>query len=93
MLSVIGAAMTAIASFLVGPLSLAGLVAPHLARLIGFVGARHQLFASLLLGAIMLMLADWLSRVVIYPYQVPVGVFAALIGGPYLLWLLSRSRV
>lgn len=92
-LSVIAAAMTAIASFLVGPLSLAGLVAPHLARLIGFVGARHQLLASLIIGAIMLMLADWLSRVVIYPYQVPVGVFAALIGGPYLLWLLSRSRV
>jgi iron complex transport system permease protein len=91
-LAVIAALMTAVASFLVGPLSLAGLVAPHLARLIGFSGARQQLLASLMLGAAMLILADWLSRVVIYPYQVPVGVFAALIGGPYLLWLLARME-
>jgi iron complex transport system permease protein len=91
-LAVIAALMTAVASFLVGPLSLAGLVAPHLSRLIGFSGARQQLFASLMLGAAMLILADWLSRVVIYPYQVPVGVFAALIGGPYLLWLLARME-
>ncbi|AYD00332.1 Fe(3+)-hydroxamate ABC transporter permease FhuB [Neorhizobium sp. NCHU2750] len=91
-LAVLSALMTAVASFLVGPLSLAGLVAPHLSRLIGFSGARQQLFASLMIGAAMLILADWLSRVVIYPYQVPVGVFAALIGGPYLLWLLARME-
>lgn len=91
-LAVLSALMTAVASFLVGPLSLAGLVAPHLARLIGLTGARQQLLASLMIGAAMLILADWLSRVVIYPYQVPVGVFAALIGGPYLLCLLARME-
>jgi ferric hydroxamate transport system permease protein len=91
-LAVLAALMTAVASFLVGPLSLAGLVAPHLARLVGLTGARQQLLASLMIGAAMLILADWLSRVVIYPYQVPVGVFAALIGGPYLLWLLARME-
>jgi ferric hydroxamate transport system permease protein len=91
-LAVLAALMTAVASFLVGPLSLAGLVAPHLARLIGCQGARQQLLASLMIGAAMLIGADWLSRVVIYPYQVPVGVFAALIGGPYLLWLLARME-
>ncbi len=90
-LATLAALMTAVASFLVGPLSLAGLVAPHLARLIGLTGARQQLLASLLIGAAMLIGADWLSRVVIYPYQVPVGVFAALIGGPYLLWLISHT--
>ncbi len=91
-LAILSALMTAVASFLVGPLSLAGLVAPHLARLVGFTAARQQLLASLLIGAAMLVGADWLSRVVIYPYQVPVGVFAALIGGPYLLWLLARME-
>lgn len=90
-LAVLAALMTAVASFLIGPLSLAGLVAPHLARLIGLTGVRQQLFASLMIGAAMLIGADWLSRVVIYPYQVPVGVFAALIGGPYLLWLIART--
>jgi iron complex transport system permease protein len=89
-LAVLAALMTAVASFLVGPLSLAGLVAPHLARLIGLANVRQQLLASLMIGSAMLISADWLSRVVIYPYQVPVGVFAALIGGPYLLWLTAR---
>lgn len=90
MLALLAAMMTAVASFLVGPLSLTGLVAPHLARLLGLSNARQQLFAALVLGAAILIGADWLSRVVIYPYQVPVGVFAALLGGPYLLWLLAR---
>ena len=92
-LAILAALMTAIASFLVGPLSLAGLIAPHLARLAGFHRPGHQLAASVLFGAGVLMTADWLSRVVIYPYQVPVGLFAALIGGPYLIWLLSRKDI
>ncbi|OWV70666.1 iron ABC transporter [Rhizobium sp. R634] len=90
-LAILAALMTAIASFLVGPLSLTGLIAPHLARLAGFRSPGHQLAASLIFGAGVLTAADWLARVVIYPYQVPVGLFAALIGGPYLIWLLSRS--
>ncbi len=92
-LAVLAALMTAIASFLVGPLSLTGLIAPHLARLAGFGRPAHQLAASVLSGAGVLMTADWLSRVVVYPYQVPVGLFAALIGGPYLIWLLSRKDI
>ena len=91
-LAVLAALLTAIPSFLVGPLSLTGLIAPHLARLIGFRSAIKQLIASLLLGAILLTVADWLSRVVIFPYEVPVGLFAALIGGPYLIWFLTRKE-
>lgn len=91
-LSILAALLTAIASFLVGPLSLTGLVAPHLARLMGFRGTIGQLAASLLLGAMLLVLADWLSRTVIFPYEVPVGLFAALIGGPYLIWFLTRKE-
>ncbi|MEZ2132088.1 MULTISPECIES: Fe(3+)-hydroxamate ABC transporter permease FhuB [unclassified Sinorhizobium] len=91
-LATIAALMTAIASFLVGPLSLTGLIAPHLARLVGFRTPGFQLAASMLIGAGVLTAADWLSRVAIYPYQVPVGLFAALIGGPYLVWLLTRRE-
>jgi len=54
--------------------------------------ASDNLLAAMLIGAGLLLVADWLSRVVIYPYQVPVGLFAALIGGPYLLWLLGRKE-
>ncbi|GAK68776.1 Fe(3+)-ferrichrome ABC transporter permease protein [Agrobacterium rubi TR3 = NBRC 13261] len=91
-LAMFAALMTAIASFLVGPLSLTGLIAPHLARLIGFQKPHHQLTAAILIGAGILMAADWLSRVVIYPYQTPVGLFASLIGGPYLLWLMASKK-
>jgi len=85
------ALLTGTASLLIGPLSLIGLVGPHLARLSGFVHGRHQLAAAIVFGAALMVLADWLSRVVVFPYQVPVGLFAALIGGPYLIWLLSRG--
>ncbi|WP_267549079.1 Fe(3+)-hydroxamate ABC transporter permease FhuB [Rhizobium rhizogenes] len=91
-LAVLAALLTAIPSYLVGPLSLTGLIAPHLARLIGFRSTIHQLIASVLLGAMLLTIADWLSRMVIFPYEVPVGLFAALIGGPYLIWFLTRKE-
>ncbi len=92
MLAILAALMTAVSTFLVGPLSLTGLVAPHLARLLGFRKTHHQLAATVFLGAIVMMTADWLARIVIYPYQIPTGLFAALIGGPYLLWLLGRRE-
>lgn len=90
-LALLAALMTAIATFFVGPLSLTGLLAPHLARLLGFSGGRLFPFAAALLGAGLLVLADFLGRTVAYPYQIPVGFFAALVGGPYLIWLLQRK--
>ncbi len=63
----------------------------HLARLLGFVRPLPFLGASVLLGAVLLILADWLGRNVAFPYQIPVGFFAALIGGPYLIFLLQRG--
>jgi iron complex transport system permease protein len=90
-LAVLAALLTVMASFVVGPLSLIGLMAPHLARMTGFSRAREQLIAALLLGAALLILADWLARLVVFPYQVPTGLFAALIGAPYLIWLLHRG--
>ena len=63
-----------------------------LSRLTGFARGNHRLLASLLIGCATMILADWLSRVIAFPYQVPVGLFAALIGGPYLIWLLSRGE-
>ena len=90
-LAAMAALATAVASLLVGPLSLIGLIAPHLARLAGFARSRDQLLAAMLIGCGVMILADWLARLVVFPYQVPVGLFAALIGGPYLIWLLNRG--
>lgn len=90
-LAVFASVLTAVSSFLVGPLSMIGLIAPHLARLIGFARGRDQLIAAVLIGCGVMITADWLSRVIAFPYQVPVGLFATLIGGPYLVWLLNRG--
>jgi iron complex transport system permease protein len=91
-LALAAALLSGIASLLVGPLSLIGLIAPHLARMLGFGRAREQLAASIVLGFLVMVAADWLSRTLFFPYQVPVGLFASLIGGPYLIWLLNRGR-
>nr|CAD6410075.1 Fe(3+)-hydroxamate ABC transporter permease FhuB [Rhizobium sp. Q54] len=91
LLALLAALLTAAGSFVAGPLSLTGLVAPHLARMSGFRRPGHQLAAALMIGAGLLVAADWLSRLVIYPYQIPLGLFSTLISGPYLLWLLGRK--
>ncbi|WP_338042199.1 iron chelate uptake ABC transporter family permease subunit [Microvirga brassicacearum] len=69
------------ASFLVGPLSLIGLIAPHLARLLGFARGRDHISAAIIIGCGVMILADWLPRVIAFPYPIPVWLFAALIGG------------
>ncbi|MGO8227439.1 iron chelate uptake ABC transporter family permease subunit, partial [Rhizobium ruizarguesonis] len=70
-LAALAALATAVASLLVGPLSLIGLIAPHLARLAGFARSRDQLPAAMLIGSAVMITADWLARLVIFPYQVP----------------------
>ncbi|MEW5420762.1 Fe(3+)-hydroxamate ABC transporter permease FhuB [Amorphus sp. 3PC139-8] len=85
------ALMAAIASLIVGPLSLVGLIGPHLARLSGFARGTHQLVASALIGAELMILVDWLGRTIAFPYQIPAGLLAAVVGGSYLIWLLRRT--
>ena len=87
----LAALMTALAANYVGPLSFVGLIAPHLARLLGLGRAREQLAGAIALGALLMVLADWLSRVAAFPYQLPLGIFASLIGGPYLIYLLGKG--
>lgn len=81
---------TGAASVLVGPLSFIGLMAPHIALRAGFTHARDQLIAACLFGAVLMTLADFGARSVTFPYELPLGLFAALIGAPYLVWSLAR---
>jgi ferric hydroxamate transport system permease protein len=89
-LLVTAASMTAVGTVVIGPMSFVGLMAPHLARLLGFTRARSALLVTMLIGATLMVVADWLGRVVIFPQQMPAGVIAALIGAPWLMWLLRR---
>ncbi|WP_166366233.1 Fe(3+)-hydroxamate ABC transporter permease FhuB [Pseudomonas akapageensis] len=86
----LSALMTACATVVIGPLSFIGLLAPHLTRMLGLVRARAQLAGAILLGALVMVAADWLGRNVLYPYQMPAGLLAALIAGPYLMMQLWR---
>jgi ABC-type Fe3+-siderophore transport system permease subunit len=82
--------LTAASTLLVGPLSLVGLMAPHIARSLGVCRAREQLFASAAVGALLMVLAQWCGNLLLFPNEMPAGLMAALIGGPYLLWSLLR---
>jgi iron complex transport system permease protein len=89
---VFGSLLTGIAVALAGLIAFVGLLVPHLARLM--VGANHRLLlpASMLLGALVLLVADTLARMVIAPQELPVGLVTALLGTPWLLILLHRAR-
>ncbi|MBF8187206.1 iron ABC transporter permease [Nonomuraea sp. K274] len=84
--------LTATAVAAVGVVGFVGLIAPHAAR--ALAGGRHSraLPVAALLGALLVSLADTLGRTVIAPAQVPAGLVTALIGTPYFVWLLWRSR-
>lgn len=80
--------LTAAATLIVGPLSFVGLMAPHIARRLGFARCLPQLASSALLGSIIMVCADLLGRTVHFPWQLPAGLLSALIGAPFLLALL-----
>jgi ABC-type enterobactin transport system permease subunit len=84
----VGLTATAVAA--AGPIAFVALVVPQVAvRLAG--GSRPPLLASGLLGAVLVLVADLLTRTVL-PQALPVGILTALVGAPYLLWLLVRGR-
>jgi ABC-type Fe3+-siderophore transport system permease subunit len=91
-LLIIGVASTAAAVSVVGTLGFVGLVAPHMARIL--VGNNHRKLVPLaaIMGAILVVVADAIGRIVLSPSEVPSGIVTALIGTPYFLWLLWRSR-
>lgn len=75
-----------------GPIAFVGLVVPHVARRIGGVDYRWVVPYSGLLGALLLVLADVVGRLVVRPGELQVGIVMALIGGPAFVLLVRRSR-
>lgn len=75
-----------------GTIAFVGLIAPHTLRLI--IGADHRALVPLsaLGGGVFLLAADTLSRTVIGPAEVPVGVVTALVGAPFFVLLLTRNK-
>lgn len=90
-LVLIAGAATAASTLAVGPMSFIGLIAPHIARSLGLRRPAAHLLGAMLSGAALTIGADWLARVVAFPYQLPLGLFAALIGGGYLVVRFARG--
>ncbi|MBU5673139.1 iron ABC transporter permease [Paenibacillus brevis] len=74
-----------------GAIGFVGLMVPHIVRLL--VGSDHRrvLPVSLFMGAIFIVWADVLARLVLAPEELPIGIVTALCGGPFFIWLLRRS--
>jgi iron complex transport system permease protein len=81
---------TSAAVSLAGPIGFVGIVVPHLVRLLVGVDHRVVLPASALFGAAFLVACDVVSRTLLAPVEIPVGVITAMLGGPFFLWLLIR---
>jgi len=75
-----------------GVISFVGLLVPHAMRLIGGVDNRYVLISSSIAGALVLSLADLVSRLVIQPLELPIGVITALLGTPVFLIILLREK-
>ncbi len=88
----IGALLTGTAVAISGLVGFVGLIVPHIIRLI--VGPDHRLLlpASVLSGAVFLVFADLVARLALAPSEVPLGVVTALIGAPFFVYLLRRTK-
>lgn len=90
--SVIAVMLASIATAVMGPISFLGLIVPHIARLL--VGSNHKILIpySIVLGAFSLLLADTIGRTIAMPYEISASVIMSVVGGPFFIILLRRSR-
>nr|WP_312894626.1 iron ABC transporter permease [Paenibacillus eucommiae] len=76
-----------------GTIAFVGLMAPHMAMHLVGSQSRKRIPVAALLGGFIVMLADLLGRMLFSPFEIPVGLITALIGAPYMIYLLIRRRV
>lgn len=90
--AIIAVLLASIAASNVGSVGFIGLLAPHAARML--VGAKHRqsMIIAALLGGILLAGADWIGRVIMIPKEIPSGIITALLGAPYLLYLMTKGN-
>ena len=89
---VLSSIMVGISVAFCGMIGFVGLVTPHLVRL--FIGPKHKylLPGSAILGAILLIFSDLISRTIIAPAQLPIGVVTSAIGSPFFIWLIVMQK-
>jgi iron complex transport system permease protein len=90
---VLVAVAVGVAVSVAGIVGFVGLVVPHLVRLVTGADHRYVVPGSLLLGGCLVLGADLVARLVVAPAELPLGIVAASLGGPFFLWLLRRRHV
>lgn len=88
----VGTFMTSVVVSVSGIIGFVGLMIPHIVRLI--IGPDHRVLlpASALLGGIFMIFADTISRTIISPVEIPVGIITAVFGGPFFIYLLRSKK-
>ncbi|AYE34356.1 FecCD family ABC transporter permease [Clostridium septicum] len=88
----ISAALSAGAVTIGGGISFVGLIAPHIARKLVDSKFENITLLSILIGGIITLIADFVSKWLFYPQDLPIGIFTASIGAPYFIYLLIKNR-
>jgi len=91
MLSFVAIYLAAVSVSTVGLVGFVGLIVPHMSRIMIGSDYRHSLPLSLLLGAMILLMADTIGRTAFAPLEIPSGIVMAMVGGPYFLYLMRKG--
>lgn len=75
-----------------GMIGFIGLIVPHLGRMLAGPNHKSLLPLSMLLGALLLLIADMIARTAVAPLDMPVGIVTALLGAPFFIWLLIKQK-
>lgn len=89
----LAAAIAALVTAWLGPIAFVGLLAPHMAVMLGARRVPEQILTAGLLGALLMTGSDWLGRMALHPMQLPAGTVASMLGGSYFVLLLARGRL
>lgn len=90
LISAVAVFLAAISTAVVGIISFVGLIVPHIARMLMGSDHKYTIPFSIVLGAIVLLIADTLARTVGGAIEIPVGVITSIVGGPFFLYLLRK---
>ncbi len=90
-ISAVAVLLASICTAVTGPISFLGLIVPHIARLI--IGSNHRELApySIILGALVFLLADTLGRTIMPPMEISAAIIMAIVGGPFFIFLLKKT--
>lgn len=91
-ISVVAVLLAGISTAIIGAISFLGLLVPHISRLL--VGNNHKILVpyTMILGAFIFLFADTVGRTIAYPYEISASVIMSVIGGPFFVILLRRSK-